>query len=539
MRSIRTKITLLTLCAAIVVLAVTTVMSVMSLRKLGTETSEQILYLLCEEGQKNLNAYFRSVEQSVEAVSGYATSDLRHTSIAEMEDHMARVEEIFEKIANNTAGVLTYYYRIDPEVPTDEKGFWYVNLDGNGFEKHEVTDITLYDTEDQSSLVWFTVPKAHGTSIWLPPYFTDNLDVYVISYNVPVYQGDRFIGVIGIEIDYNLMAAPVNNITLYENGYAFISDSDGVIVYSPRMDLAVQTSPNKPSVPNGLLSNDMHIKYTYEGVEKQAVWLPLNNGMRLTVSVPISEINGEWHTLVRNILLVALGLFVVLVVITTLFTRRITVPLRKLTEAADQVDAGNYDVKLEYHGNDEIARLTRSFDMLTGHLKKHIQNLNDLAYSDALTSVRNKGAFDSYIKSLKASFDDPDTKKEFAIGIFDCNDLKKINDQYGHKCGDTYLKTSSQLICDVFDHSPVFRIGGDEFAVIVQNGNYRDLDKLIADFEKRVAESVASAKNPWEKADIAMGIAVYDPETDYSVDTVIRRADDLMYENKMKIKAAK
>ena len=140
---------------------------------------------------------------------------------------MDRVNDIFQKLAYNTNGVLTYYYRIDPEVSKNVKGFWYVNTDDNGFQEHEVTDISDYDTNDTSSLVWFTVPKATGEGVWLPPYITENLDARVISYNVPVYYDGQFIGVIGIEIDYSTMAEVVNHITLYDNGYAFHSSCEG------------------------------------------------------------------------------------------------------------------------------------------------------------------------------------------------------------------------------------------------------------------------------------------------------------------------
>ena len=539
MRSIRTKITVLTLCAVIVVLSVTTVLTVVSIRNLGSDSSNQILYLLCEEGQKNLNAYFKSVEQSVETISGYASYDLTQIDLSDLKSHIKRVGEIFEKTANNTSGILTYYYRIDPEVPTDEKGFWFVNLDGNGFKEHEVTDISLYDTEDQSSLVWFTVPKAYGDSIWLPPYVTDNLDVYVLSYNVPVYQGETFIGVIGIELDYNLIAEPVDNITLFENGYAFINDTEGNIIYSPRMTMEELTSDTKPKVPDGLLSDKEYVSYNYNGVDKQAVWLPLSNGMRLNVAVPISEINAEWQNLTVRILLVSTILLLVIVVVTMRLTKHITIPLRKLTQAAAEVDAGNYDVKLDYEGKDEIGRLTRSFSMLIFHLKKHIKELNDLAYSDPLTSVHNKGAFDLYLKKLESRVNDPGDDHEFAIGVFDCNNLKQINDNYGHESGDIYLKRSASLICKVFNHSPVFRIGGDEFAVIIQNENYKNLDSLIDEFSKKTAEIIESDNDHWEKANVAMGIAVYDSEKDKTVEDVVRRADELMYENKSKLKAGK
>ncbi len=93
-------------------------------------------------------------------------------------------------------------------------GFWYTNLDGKDFTEHPVTDISRYDTEDTSQLVWFTVPKKTGSPIWLSPYITDNLDVRVLSFNYPVTYRGRFIGVIGIEIDHTTMAEQVESIRL-------------------------------------------------------------------------------------------------------------------------------------------------------------------------------------------------------------------------------------------------------------------------------------------------------------------------------------
>ena len=59
----------------------------------------------------------------------------------------------------------------------------------------------------------------------------------VISYNVPVYWNDRFVGVIGIEIDYSTMAEQVDHISLYDNGFAFINDAAGNLIYHPRIDV--------------------------------------------------------------------------------------------------------------------------------------------------------------------------------------------------------------------------------------------------------------------------------------------------------------
>ena len=56
----------------------------------------------------------------------------------------------------------------------------------------------------------------------------------------------------------------------------------------------------------------------------------------------------------------------------------------------------------------------------------------------------------------------------FAITILDVNDLKKVNDNEGHKAGDQFIRDACRIICTTFKRSPVFRVGGDEFAVLSQ-----------------------------------------------------------------------
>ena len=534
MRSLRTKITAMTLCAIIVTMLVAGGLGMAAIRHIGTRNAEQTLLLMCETGQKNLDHYFESVAQSVEMVSAYVESDLDGLSEKQLQAHLDRVSDIFSRLTYRTYGVLTYYYRIDPAISTTAKGFWYVNLDGDGFKSHEVTDITLYDTDDTSGLVWFTVPKATGKGVWLPPYITDNLNVRVISYNVPVYFRGTFVGVIGIEIDYSTMAEEVDNITLYDSGYAFLNDAEGKIIYHPHVD--VMTLAEQPRVPEGLLSQDRYTHYTYDGVEKQAVWLPLSNGMHLNVTVPVREINADWQRWRQLSLAVFVVLAVIFIAISAVFAGHITRPLRELTAAARQVEQGNYDIELNYDAEDEVGVLTRTIKQVTAHLKSYISDLNDLAYADALTALHNKGAFDLYVKDMEEELTASHQTMRFAVCIFDCNNLKKVNDTSGHDKGDIYLRETAQIICEVFDHSPVFRIGGDEFAALLQDRDYKDRDRLMQMFDEKCAEKRVEETEVWAQVSVARGMAVYDPGEDESVNDVVRRADKLMYEDKWQSK---
>ena len=169
---------------------------------------------------------------------------------------------------------------------------------------------------------------------------------------------------------------------------------------------------------------------------------------------------------------------------------------------------------------------------MADHMKEHISELNKRVYVDALTSVRNKGAFANYIEELQAKVEEDPEHTEFAIAAFDCDDLKSVNDLYGHEKGDIYLKTSCRLICKVFQHSPVFRIGGDEFAVVMRGEDYRNRADLTDTFARTAAAVNAGTENRWEEVHVAMGIAAYDPEQDHSVLDTMRRADKVMYTNK-------
>ena len=520
------------LCLIFAVILVITLLSTIFIRSTASRKSDQLLLMLCENGQYSLNYYFDSVQDSVNDITAFVENDLQGLEDIQLEKHMENAREYFDFVVSHTNGALTYYYRIDPSISSKEKGFWYTNLDGKGFIEHEVTDITLYDVNDTSKLVWFTVPKFEGKSIWLPPYITDNLDVRVISYDAPIYYKGQFIGVVGIEIDYSAMAKAIDSIKFYDNGYAFLSDADGTLFYHPYIDVANLPEGVTKKMPYNNKSDSFSTKYEYNGVLKEAVWLPLSNGMYLNIAVPLDETQGEWRGLIVNILicaviaLIAAGFFLV-------FTMGlITKPIEQLTEAAEQVDRGNFDINLSYDKDDEIGRLTRSFKKLSGNMKAHINALNEQAFIDPLTHVRNKGAFLLAIEELQEQINNGSIDPDFAMGEFDCDGLKRINDEYGHEKGDLYLMKACRTISDVFKRSPVYRVGGDEFFVILKNEDFHNLNFLMGRLDKVIDDINATAEAPWEQVWLSKGFVIYDPAEDNIVQKIIQRADMLMYENK-------
>jgi diguanylate cyclase (GGDEF)-like protein len=166
------------------------------------------------------------------------------------------------------------------------------------------------------------------------------------------------------------------------------------------------------------------------------------------------------------------------------------------------------------------------------------EQMNELAHKDALTGLGNKLAYDKALQLLNQELKQGRTA--FGVAVIDLNDLKKINDAYGHDCGSMSLRQISSLICNTFVHSPVFRIGGDEFTVVLRGNDYDRIEELVSSFYAAQSELAANPKiSPWDRVSAALGYALYDAPRDHSAEDVFRRADEKMYEQKKQMKASR
>ena len=171
----------------------------------------------------------------------------------------------------------------------------------------------------------------------------------------------------------------------------------------------------------------------------------------------------------------------------------------------------------------------------------YLQAINDtvreLSHVDALTHVKNRNAYEVRLEEVRKKTAGK-SNPSFGIVLFDINDLKKINDEFGHYSGDEYIKNSCKLICTIYKNSPVYRIGGDEFVVILEGKPYERRDDLLDEFKSEMKKLVTSNRPAEEKVSIAYGMSIYQ-KGDNSIDDVIKRADVTMYNTKKKMKAQK
>lgn len=153
-----------------------------------------------------------------------------------------------------------------------------------------------------------------------------------------------------------------------------------------------------------------------------------------------------------------------------------------------------------------------------------------LAYTDPLTGVKSKRAYLDIRKQLEQKIED-NTIKEFALAVFDVNGLKEVNDNFGHEVGDQHIIGASNLICNILKHSPVFRIGGDEFVAILEGGDFEERRSLISDFNSQIEDNARNGK-----VVVSVGLSTYRQNSGATFASVFNQADENMYKRKAILK---
>lgn len=280
------------------------------------------------------------------------------------------------------------------------------------------------------------------------------------------------------------------------------------------------------------------------------------------VDIDIGVMMNERYKDLAYMVISALVVTVIAVAFAVIFVRKNVVnPLKEITAdmkrfapsaGKNYVEAGVTNICIK--SNDEIGDIYTAIKRMQERLVDYINDITAFrqvkeeaevaikekdqeigeirkeAYRDALTGVGSKVAYVRKENEINEAIGKG--YSSFAVVMMDANGLKHINDNYGHAQGDAYLKGCSHLICEEFKHSPVYRIGGDEFVAILSGEDYQNRNERV-DSLRKVFEQAYHKENaqPWERYSASVGMAEFTSE-DMNVDDVFKRADKLMYENK-------
>ena len=178
-----------------------------------------------------------------------------------------------------------------------------------------------------------------------------------------------------------------------------------------------------------------------------------------------------------------------------------------------------------YNGDGDAGILGISRDLTELHLVQ--KEIEDQAYIDELTKVNNRKSFNKRIEEYISLFNR--YKTPFSILMYDIDDFKKINDEFGHNIGDEVLVQMSKLVQScIRENDHLFRIGGEEFIVLFPQTSIKQA-KIVAE---KIRESVENSLDTINKRKITISIGLTEVQEGDTEDIIFKRVDELLYRSK-------
>lgn len=478
------------------------------------EHTEEFVEITCENESSQINDILGDIENSVHIMESYAMSLLHRIGDIRNPEYQATAlklaEDLFVDIAANTDGALAYYMRFSPEIANNTSGFFYSKLNGSDeYVSIVPTDLSMYDKSDVAHVGWYWQPYEAGHAIWMNPYHNQNIDNLLISFVIPLYFADEFVGIVGMDFDYTVLTDKAHQIRIFENGFAHL-ELDGQVIHSGN------ESPD---------SDHIHDDESFFRASSE-----LANGMNLVLFANRDDIRHIRYAIGSKIVLTVSLLALAFTFIVFFIVKKIVKPLKVLTQAAIKLSDEDFDVKIEQSNTYEIQQLSSAFENMLVKLQEHKKLQHLLTYRDSLTGLRNTTSYKAWVVDFNKKIESEDIS--FGVVVLDLNFLKKTNDTYGHIIGNKLIMTASQIISDTFKRSPVFRIGGDEFVAILQNHDLEERESLFVNLESACENTTVDANGATISVSIAKGFSMFDPNNDTQFSDVFNRADDEMYKNK-------
>ena len=275
MKSIQTKIVVFILIIIMLCSGVIGGIGMVHLKKLSDQNSAQIMNLSCREEGKKLDHIFHSVEQSVKIISSNTIHDLEMDKILASETMrgilISNLRPIVLAAANSTKGAVAVYVHFNPELSPPDYGIFYSKTVTNRqFHEQKVTDLSKLTKEEKERADWYYKAVEEGRGVWLEPYDNGKIKEDVVSYVVPIYQGDLLIGIAGMDILFSDIEKAVARINPYETGYAYLINSENEIIYHPHEVTELpMTDENK--------WNDFHLKVNYSAQSSFDLYFLMKN----------------------------------------------------------------------------------------------------------------------------------------------------------------------------------------------------------------------------------------------------------------------
>ena len=368
MKSIRTKIIMGILFCSLLTAGIIACLAIVNSSQMASADTAEKSQLSGEVYAGEINSTISRIEQSVNTLSDAVMQDFDYAAFKKSKDYADQYTKQIEKeavnFASHTDGAVTAYVRYNPQYSNPTSGiFMSRNSTDENFALLTPTDFSMYDASDVAHVGWYYQPVEAGEPLWMEPYLNENVNIYMISYVIPLYAEDgTSIGVVGMDIDFGTLTDLTDAISMYDTGYAFLINAQGVVMHHKELENGTSMGEQDSSLSDivTFLSDDTnegkgHL-YPYQGVRKQMYYFNLDNGMKLVLTAPNGEVYAEANQLAGMTLI---GLVIALLICSVLgivVGNNIAKPVKYVTEIIEQTS------RLDFSPTEMGSRLRRQKD---------------------------------------------------------------------------------------------------------------------------------------------------------------------------------
>lgn len=379
MKGLTAKIISLVTASTLLLSSLIGILSISMFQKNAKEQAEDNLLLTAKVNAEELDLTLYTIEQSVDSLSQIALTTIADfekfkTSSAYVTECTEALEAATMTLAQNTKGAMTAYVRYNPEFTEPDSGI-FLTKTGDEFEASVPTDFSMYDPDDMEHVGWYYIPVNAGKPVWMDPYMNENINVYMISYVVPLYINGESVGIVGMDIDFSGIQDMVNSIGFCDSGYAYLTNvSDTLIVHK---DYESGTALSEADSAAAELLGNSEKANTAETVGSQVlVYIPLHNGMKLALTVPGSELFAGSRNMIVKIAIAIIVMLVIVCAAASLVGNQMAKPIRELTHIIQNTAAFNF--QSSENGDklcrlrDETGEMARAVRKMRGELRNMI-----------------------------------------------------------------------------------------------------------------------------------------------------------------------
>lgn len=368
MKSVRTKLIVSILICSLFTSVMIGVIAISNSVRTAGKDAMTMMQLTGQKKTEEINSTIQKIEQSVDTLSEVAMSNFDYDSFRQSKDYADTYTETVQQavldFANHTNGAVTAYLRYNPDYSNPTSGVFAQRQSVDSeLQCLTPTDFSMYDESDVEHVGWYYLPVQAKTAIWMSPYMNENINIYMISYVVPLFAEDgTSIGIVGMDIDFSQITDLVDETKVYQSGSAFLTDASAAVMYHKNADEGTKLSDLDSSLSKSedFIGDDGNqgktMDYSYKNVNKKFAFYNLDNGMKLVLTAPVSEIYAEAYGLAKLIMIAMIVAFVLSAVIGVIIGTGMTRPIRQLTAVIEQT------AELDFRPTKEGGKLRKQKD---------------------------------------------------------------------------------------------------------------------------------------------------------------------------------